>query len=164
MHNANCANYTETALKEEIRGDKKTGFITGFTTSNGLMLDLDRTTFQESKQIAEYWNIKFQLQQYLIIESSPFNYHVIFGFKTDDWGFICSMLGKIAWHYHFYNHNSKPQLTNWILLQIIKGSQTLRISMKNKKPVPKIVKKPRHPKGLMKDYIDFCKNCGGTPK
>jgi hypothetical protein len=129
--------------------------ITGFTTNTGLMLDLDRTTKEEAQAIAmKYCNI-YQLEGYLLVESSPpFNFHVIFN-KYLEWPQVCSYLCKIAWNYHYYQHQTKPNLTNWILLQIIKQSQTLRISKKQKKHKPKLKIGYGLQDKLIKDYLTY---------
>lgn len=149
---------------------RKLNYVVGFTSSHGLMLDLDRTTLREAKQLATYYNKRFKLQGYLIARSSPSNYHVIFN-RYLTWPTVLEYLFKIVWHYHFHGHGSRPSLTNWAILQAVKHSCTLRIGCKGKKKPPKIIY--RNASGhslfpgknsLIRDYLTVRQTVNGGEK
>jgi len=125
--------------------------IVGFTTSNALLLDLDGTTLTETKTIANTYLERFNLGGYQIMRSSQNNYHIIFN-NYFEWKDVCTMLTKICWMFHYHKHGSKPHLTNWVILQIVKQSCTLRISEKGKKKPPKLICTKGKTDRLINDY------------
>lgn len=131
-----------------------TDYLIGFTTNKGLMLDLDKTTKKEAKQIATYYCKKFKLEGYMIIKSSPFNYHVIFN-KYLQWRTTCEYLMSIAWRYYYHEHGEKAGLIRWCMLQVIKQSETLRISKKYKKSKPCIIEESGKTNKLIRDYREY---------
>jgi hypothetical protein len=131
-------------------------YVYGFTTTKGLLLDLDNTTQKETSAIAQFYCKRFQLEGYLILKSSENNYHVVFN-RYLIWKKTLEYLFKIVWRYHYHEHGIKPSLTYWAILQACKGSETLRISTKNHKKTPKIVKKSGKTNKLCRDYIEYMK-------
>jgi hypothetical protein len=131
-------------------------YVYGFTTTKGLLLDLDNTTLKESSAIAEKYMNRFHLKGYLILRSSENNYHVVFNHYLT-WKKTLEYLFKIVWRYHYHEHGVKPSLTYWAILQACKGSETLRISTKNHKRMPRIVRKHGETDKLCKDYVEYMK-------
>jgi hypothetical protein len=129
-------------------------YVYGFTTTKGLLLDLDNTTLKESSAIAEKYMNRFRLEGYLILRSSENNYHVVFN-RYLTWKKTLEYLFKIVWRYHYHEHGVKPSLTSWAILQACKGSETLRISTKNHKRMPRIVRKHGATDKLCKDYVEY---------
>jgi hypothetical protein len=125
-----------------------------------LLLDLDNTTLKESSAIAEKYTNRFRLKGYLILRSSDNNYHVVFN-RYLTWKKTLEYLFKIVWRYHYHEHGIKPSLTYWAILQACKGSETLRISTKNKKRTPKIVRKHGKIDKLCKDYTEYMRELNG---
>lgn len=132
----------------------KPKFVYGFTTSHGLLLDLDHTTLKETIWIADKYLERFKLGGYLILRSSENNYHVVFN-RYMTWKKVLGCLFKIVWYYHYHKHGAKPSLTFWAILQACKESETLRISTKKQKSKPKIIKRKGKTDKLIKDYIEF---------
>lgn len=129
-------------------------YVLGFTTDKGLLLDLDNTTLHETRQIAKKYTRRFKLEGYLIMKSSQNNYHIIFN-RYLTWKTALEYLFKIVWSYHYYEHGSKPSLTNWAILQACKRSMTLRISNKNRKPKPRLIEKRGKTNKLIDDYLSY---------
>ena len=67
----------------------------GFTTDKGLIIDLDGTTLNKTGRIAEKLLEEYNLEGYLIIESSSgyrgYNYHIVFNAYLD-WKTITKIL------------------------------------------------------------------------
>ena len=141
-------------MKSTMDTSNKRKPIIGFTTSRGLILDLDSTTLKEAKWIADKYCRRFKLQGYLIMRSSTFNYHVIFN-RPLRWPSVIEMLFKIAWYYHYHKHGVKPRLMNWAILQAIKHSCTLRIGPKGRKKPPKAAFQYGKNDKLIRDYLQF---------
>lgn len=107
--------------------------IVGYTTSNGLLLDLDAVTQQEAEAMADYINKRWRLNGWLLMQSSQSNYHLIFN-RRMRWKRIVSILAAIVFKY--------PKLVGlqkWFILQCIKGACTLRVTHKFEKPAPKFL-------------------------
>jgi len=118
------------------------------------MVDLDQTTLKETKYIANKYLNRFKLQGYLILRSSQNNYHIIFN-RYLTWKKTIECLFKIVWKYHYYYHQEKPHLTSWAILQICKGSLTLRISAKQNKHKPTIMCSCGLSDKLISDYLAY---------
>jgi hypothetical protein len=107
-------------------------FIIGFTDTETVMLDFDNTSFKDVK----YWALRtmkwFNLEGFIILESSENHYHVVFNRKVS-WS---ENMKIVAW-VSLLSHN--PMLEKWFIMQCIKEGSTLRISPKMDKPSPKIV-------------------------
>lgn len=143
-----------TEKRRKVLKKEKPKFVYGFTTSHGLLLDLDNTTLDETRKIAKKYMERFKLEGYVILRSSQNNYHVVFN-RYLSWKKVLSCLFKIVWFYHFHKHGSKPSLTFWAILQACKETETLRISMKERKAVPKVIQTKGKIDKLIKDYLDF---------
>jgi len=133
----------------------KTNYIIGFTTDKGLMLDLDNTPISEVKFIASYYCSAFKLEGYIVIKSSQNNYQIIWNKKIKTWKKLTELLLKITWHHYFKHTCLKPSMLLWAVLQIMKGSLTLRISKKKKKKSPKIVISYGKQDKLIKEYLSY---------
>ncbi len=106
--------------------------IVGFTSRTTVMLDLDDMGYQEAKYRALETLEKFRLDGFVILQSSPRHYHVVFDRKME-YEECVSVIADVCLY-------SKSQdLAKWFFLQCIKGEFTLRISKKGIKPFPKIV-------------------------
>jgi 3-deoxy-D-arabino-heptulosonate 7-phosphate (DAHP) synthase len=55
-----------------------TGFCIVFNTDRSIMLDLDNMTFRSALRTAETLLKQYRLEGFLLIRSSPKNYHVVF--------------------------------------------------------------------------------------
>jgi hypothetical protein len=139
--------------KKETRKEKPK-FVYGFTTTHGLLLDLDNTTLAETRKIAKKYMERFKLQGYMILRSSENNYHVVFN-RYLSWKKVLNYLFKIVWYYHYHQHGIKPSLTYWAILQACKESETLRISRKENKAKPRIIETKGKNDKLIRDYKNF---------
>lgn len=106
--------------------------ILGYTDTATVKLDLDNVPFKTAKHWAKRIMEKFNLEGFIILKSSEKHYHVVFG-RTVSWAENMSI---VAWT--CLESKNEP-LLKWFLLQCIKGSSTLRVGPKGKKPPPRIV-------------------------
>ena len=144
----------DTESGQNLKNKKPNNFVEGFTTSKGLMLDLDNTSLKETKSISEHYCKRFKLEGYLILRSSPNNYHVVFN-RYLSWRKTTEYLAKIQWRHMYHRHGDKPHLIFWITLQLCKGSETLRISSKKHKHKPHVVLFYGKTDKLINDYMQY---------
>lgn len=106
--------------------------ILGYTDTETVMLDFDKTSFKDVR----YWALRtmrwFKLEGFIILRSSENNYHVVFNHKVT-W---IENVRIMAWA-SLWSHN--PKLEKWFVMQCIKESSTLRVSPKGDKSSPRIV-------------------------
>jgi hypothetical protein len=124
-------------------------FILGYSDDETVMLDFDDAELEQ----VQYWVMRamkwFKLGGYLILESSPGHYHVVFNRRVD-WAENMRIVAWVALH------SGNEGLRRWHMMQCIKMKSTLRIGPKLEKPSPRIVKR----KGKQKDRIsEFLRNC-----
>ena len=117
------------------------GFCIGFMTTKGVLLDLDNMTLKKAKWIAKTIMETFQLEGFLLIQSSAKSYHAVFN-KYVSWKKLTNTL--------FY----RPECIRYAIQQIQNGHLTLRISKKNGKNKPKIILKFGKADKLIKDYLE----------
>ena len=116
-------------------------YTIGFTTTKGLCLDLDDVSLRKSEKLANFLFKKHKLKGYLLMQSSPKHFHVIFN-KFLSWRRTLQILLSVF------------KCTEWALWQIRKGEITLRISAKKGKNIPKIIKCVGKTDKLIKDYFE----------
>lgn len=106
--------------------------IIGYTDTETVKLDFDKTPFKEVK----YWALRtmkwFKLEGFIILKSSENNYHVVFN-RPVTW---TENMHIVAW-VSLESHN--PMIKKWFLMQCIKEGSTLRVSPKRDKASPRIV-------------------------
>jgi len=119
------------------------GFCVGFNTDRGLLLDLDNMKFRKALWIAETLLKRYRLEGFLLIESSRKSYHVVFN-RYLSWKTITTILFSMY----------EPM--RWAVFQLKEGQLTLRISRKNGKDKPKIVRQVGKTDKLIKDYLEVC--------
>ena len=91
---------------------------------------------------------QFKLGGFLVAESSPGCYHVVFDRRVD-WRRSMMAVSWVVIHSH---HRG---LKRWFLMQCRKGSSTLRTSEKGSKHVPKIIYgEGKHGQGI-EDYLCY---------
>jgi len=117
------------------------GYVIGFTTDKGIIIDLDNMTYKKAKYIADTLLKKHKLEGFLLIKSSEKSYHVIFN-KYLSWRKITKILF------------SSYEAIRYAVFQMKEGFLTLRISRKNGKNKPKIVCKKGKTDKLIKDYLE----------
>ena len=118
-----------------------TGFCVGFNTDRGVMLDLDNMTYHSALRTAETLLKQYRLEGFLLIRSSPKNYHVVFN-RYLSWKKITMIVC------------SKYECLRWAIFKLREGQLTLRISKKNGKDKPKIVREVGRKDKLIKDYLE----------
>jgi hypothetical protein len=119
----------------------KQGYVVGFMTDKGLIVDLDNMTYRKVRWLARTLCREHKLEGYIIVRSSPRNYHLIFN-RYLSWKTITTVLFSL-W-----------EAVRWAVFQLREGSLTLRISTKNGKNKPKIVFKTGKTNKLIADYMD----------
>jgi hypothetical protein len=118
-----------------------TGYCVGFNSDRGVMLDLDNMTFRSALRTAETLLKQYRLEGFLLIRSSPKNYHVVFN-RYLSWKKITMILF------------SKYECLRWAVFKMREGQLTLRISKKNGKDKPKILRQFGKKDKLIKDYLE----------
>ena len=127
-------------------------FCIGFTTQNGVLLDLDNTSETSVIRLCEkfleqrkwrYIPEEIDLEGYLIVKSSENHYHAIFNrYLPYREALIIASSVRIG------------NLACWLLERAEHGEFTLRISTKNGKNKPEIIRKKGKTNKLIKEYLD----------
>ena len=111
--------------------------IKGITDNHTVMVDLDNMSFRKVKGLAESACRHFRLGGFIILKTSPKNYHVVFDKPMRFWSDVLrviSWIGILA---------DNPNVWKWVCMQAIKKACTLRVSEKptknEAKPKPRIV-------------------------
>jgi hypothetical protein len=120
----------------------KEGYVIGFMTNKGVIMDLDNMTYRKVRYLARTLCRQYRLEGYIIVLSSPRNYHVIFN-RYLQWKTITKTL--------FNNW----EVIRWAVFQLREGYLTLRVSRKNGKNKPKIVFKTGKTDKLIADYMEI---------
>jgi hypothetical protein len=103
---------------------------------------------------------RFKLEGFLVLESSPESYHVVFD-RTVNWSENVRIIAWVALYV------KKRSLDNWFKMQSIKQKPTLRVSKKHElggkiKFSPKIVYREGSQGGEISDYLSFRELILGT--
>ena len=141
-------------LTDKLRQGKP---VLGFTDTETVKLDFDELAFRNVKYWAERAMNWFKLDGYIILKSSKNCYHVVFN-RSVSWA---QNLKVVAW-VSLFSHNKG--LIKWLLMQCIKQSSTLRISLKGKKPSPRIVFRYGKQDRQIKDFLLFRRQIKGIMK
>lgn len=115
-------------------------FCIGFRSDKGLMLDLDNMTNRKADRIADALMKRYRLEGYLLIKSGERNFHVVFN-RYLTW--------KTIMHIVF----SQYVCIRWGIHQARKKYLALRISRKNNKNKPRIIKKVGKLDKLCAEYL-----------
>ncbi|MEM2465641.1 MAG: hypothetical protein QXL85_08585 [Candidatus Bathyarchaeia archaeon] len=112
--------------------------VIGLSHKHIVMVDLDGMPLEKVKRLADLALKRFRLGGYVILESSPNNYHVVFDRPFRYWSETARVMAWIA------IMSNNPNVKDWVLMQEIKEASTLRVSPKptnpeGYKPTPKIV-------------------------
>ncbi len=122
-----------------------TGYCIGFMTDRGLILDLDNMKYRKALAIASDLCKRHRLEGFLLIMSSPKNYHAVFN-RYLSWRKITKILF------------SRYECVRYAVFQMMQGALTLRISGKNGKNKPRIVYRVGKENKLIKDYLEIYEN------
>ena len=120
------------------------GYCVGFMTDRGLILDLDNMKYRKALAVASDLCKRHRLEGFLLIMSSPRNYHAIFN-RYLSWRKITKILF------------SRLECHRWGVFQMMQGALTLRISKKNGENKPRIVHRVGKEDKLIKDYLEVYK-------
>jgi hypothetical protein len=104
----------------------------GYTDKKTVKIDFDDTCFKAVKYWANRILKWFRLSGFIILRSSKDHYHVVFD-RAVTWE---KNLHIVAW---IALESKNPKVQNYLVMQCIKESSTLRISRKGEKPSPRIV-------------------------
>ena len=104
--------------------------ILGYTDRETVKLDFDETSFK----IVKYWALRackwFKLSGFIVFESSPDHFHVIFDRKVS-WTKNVHVMSWVA------TLSVLHKLKDYVLMQCIKEASTIRIGPKKGKPAPR---------------------------
>ena len=131
-----------------LRPSSSPNFILGYSDTETVKLDFDRTPFRVVRRWADRTSEWFKLEGYIILKSSKDSYHVVFN-RTVTWP---ENLKIVAWVCLQSHHN---RLLRWMLMQCIKQSSTLRVSSKGNKPPPRIVIRDGSQNGQIASFLGF---------
>jgi hypothetical protein len=109
-------------------------FVFGYSDDETVMLDMDDTDLKTVKKWAKRALTWHHLEGYIILESSPGCFHVLFNRKVS-WA---ENMRVVAWVAQL---SGIEGLQRWHRMQCIKMKSTLRISNKAEKKPPIILKK-----------------------
>jgi len=129
-------------LKQNHKRWVETGYCIGFMTKQGLILDLDNMSYRSAKRFAERLLNKYKLEGYLLIRSSPKNYHIVFN-RYLTWRTITTILF------------SQYKCLGWAVFQMKSGYLTIRISKKNSENKPRILLKTGKLDKLCAKYLEL---------
>jgi hypothetical protein len=118
-----------------------TGYCIGFMTHRGLILDMDNMKYRKALRIASDLCKRYRLEGFLLILSSPKNYHAVFN-RYLSWRKITEILF------------SRYECVRYAVFQMMQSELTLRISGKNGKNKPKIVHRVGKEDKLIRDYLE----------
>ena len=123
------------SLVNGLTGKSSPKFILGYTSDETVMLDFDDIRLKD----VLYWSRRalkrFDLGGFLVLESSPGCFHVVFD-RTVDWS---ENMRIVAWVALL---SRKMKLHRWFLMQCIKQKSTLRVSKKYE--IGSVIKLPPH--------------------
>jgi hypothetical protein len=136
----------ETAIKDEIEAEIRANPILGFTDKATVKIDFDDKSFKTTKYWAFRTLKRFRLRGYIILKSSEKHYHIVFDRRVS-WSKNTAIVGWVA----VCSRNSK--LKDWLAMQCIKESSTLRVAPKGDKPSPRIVFRYGKEDKLIKEFL-----------
>ena len=106
--------------------------ILGYSDRSTVKLDYDRVPLR----IVKFWSRRaydwFKLEGYIVFESSRNSFHVVYN-RPVTWRRNMHIISWIA------VESQLGKLRDYVLMQVIKESSTLRVGPKFKKPTPRIV-------------------------
>jgi hypothetical protein len=109
------------------------GGVFAFTDRITVKLDLDKTPFRRTVAIAKRSCRWLRLDGFIILKSSPSNYHAVFN-EPVTWERNVRCMAWVCCCAKF-----PVDLCRWVLMQCIKRSSTLRTRCKEEKQPPRIV-------------------------
>lgn len=136
-----------------LSGESSPKYILGYTSDETVLLDFDNMRLKDVKYWARRTLKRFSLEGFLILESSPESYHVVFD-RTVDWRENVRVIAWVALYV------KKKSLDNWFKMQCIKQKPTLRVSKKHElgglvKTPPRIVFSEGSNVSEIADYLMF---------
>jgi hypothetical protein len=123
--------------------------ILGYTATETVMLDFDKTSFKTVRYWARRVCRWFKLQGFIIARSSSGNYHVVFN-RPVSWTLNTSIMAWTCLETKFHKH-----LTRWFIMQCIKQASTLRCGRKGEKPCPRVVFRQGKQDSEIESYLQY---------
>jgi hypothetical protein len=122
--------------------------ILAFTDRITVKLDLDEMSFRAVRDWAMMVLKKYKLDGFIILKSSKKCYHVVFD-RYVSWDENLSIVGWVA------ILSKSLKLKDYLGMQCIKMSSTLRVAPKGDKPSPRIVDKHGSQDHAVKDFLEY---------
>lgn len=122
--------------------------ILGFTDRVTVKLDLDNMSFKSAKDWAMLVLEKYKLKGFIILKSSKKCYHVVFD-RYVSWDENLSVVGWVA------IISKSLKLKDYLGMQCIKMSSTLRVAPKGEKPSPRIICRHGNQNHAIKDFLAY---------
>ncbi len=120
--------------------------ILGDWDKHTVQIDFDNMEYHCVLEICRKVKSWFRLQGFLVLNSSVGNYHVVFNRRVS-WTTNVSVMGWIS----LLSKNEKVK--DYVIMQCVKGSSTLRIGPKGDKPYPRIVFREGRQDGQIKWFL-----------
>jgi hypothetical protein len=140
----------ETVIKGEVEAEIRGNPILGFTDKATVKIDFDNKSFKTTKYWAFRTLKRFKLRGFIILKSSEEHYHMVFDRRVS-WLKNMGIVGWVA----VCSRNSK--LKDWLAMQCIKGSSTLRVAPKGDKPSPRVVFRYGSQDHQIKNFLKYRK-------
>jgi len=116
--------------------------VIGFTTTRGLLLDLDNMTEKKTVRLCGSLCSRHKLEGFIILKSSNNHYHAVFN-------------RYLSWKKALMIASSIFKCVEWVIWQVRKGEFTLRISTKHGINKPQIVFEYGRKDKLIRDYLEI---------
>jgi len=124
-------------------------YIVGFTDQQTVKLDLDKKGIKDATWITHLLMERYNLEGYIILESSPNNHLAIFN-EPVSWEDNTHIMGFAGWLIKTHDYD------RWLTMQLIKRTSTVRVSPKGDKPAPTIVYEYGEADKMIAKYKQFC--------
>jgi hypothetical protein len=124
--------------------------ILGYSDTSTVKLDFDDVPLKKVKYWARRVCDWFKLGGFIILRSSENHYHVLFDASVD-WAGNCHVMGWVA------VESRIQKLMDYVLMQLIKESSTVRVGAKGKSGSPKIVYRWGSQSNEIKNFLEYRK-------
>jgi hypothetical protein len=131
--------------------------VLGYSDRSTVKLDYDKVPLR----IVKFWSRRacdwFKLEGFIILESSRGSFHVVYD-RPVTWRRNMHIIAWVA------VESQLSKLRDYVLMQVIKESSTLRVGPKFKKPSPRIVYRYGKQDRQIQEFLDMRKTINHVSK
>jgi len=136
-----------------LSDESSPNFILGYTSDETVLLDFDEASLEMVKYWARRAWKKFKLGGFIVLESSPHSYHVVFNRRV----YWSENMRVVVWVALL---SRREKMRRWFFMQCIKEKSTLRVSPKAEvsgvvKPSPRLVCCEGSQDNQIAGYLEF---------